>query len=231
MRYIEKAEGQPDCVRDFLDFFAEKTKDDPSSLSATYYDFRNPYKDDFLKLLIREQGGLCAYTGVGIDERLPAQLHGRPLAQWYKPHIEHLKPQSLCDPLEDLDYHNMVAALEVGGTNKEHFGAVAKANALLPVLPTQPACESRFSVDVDGNIYGHDVEAEQAIAILRLDHPTLTGWRRGAIRGYTHDADGRKRTNEELQANLPRMNWLENDRLKVFCFAIASAIRNELGIA
>ncbi|MCX6381780.1 MAG: hypothetical protein NT023_20275 [Armatimonadetes bacterium] len=296
MRYIEKAEGQPDCIRDFFSIqFSSRTENpdiSPQVYAVDYGAFGSGFeghekpKEELMKVLLKEQGGLCAYTGTGIDDRLPKgnsseiqqgisdsgdavvdssgevvdtnevdsaskKQDRKPSPRCYKPHIEHLKPQSLCkgelrdtgrevgiDVGEDMDYHNMVGALEVGGSEGEHFGAVARKNALLPVLPTQPDCEAHFSFDVDGNIKANDEEGKRAIDILRLDHKILTGWRRGAIDGWMKDEivndDGSVEdisfTNEELREHLTNVCVSENDRFEEFCYAIASAIKNELGI-
>jgi len=145
-------------------------------------------------LLIEEQKGLCAYTGVGLDDRLAARSPPRDDYS-FKPHIEHLKSQQQCraelqaqgglvgrDLGEDLAYANMVAAIEVAGTASEHFGAAYRGDRPLPIIPTNPACSSGFMYAETGDVLGTGADANATIENLNLNHETLSGWRRSAIR-------------------------------------------------
>ena len=158
MRYIAKpAESEAAaCIRGFVESQrAGRAEGIPwEELRLDYGSFsRAP---QLRNLLIQEQKGLCAYTGVGVDDRLVERVPQRE-GHSFKPHIEHLKSQHQCraeleanggivgrDLGEDLAYANMVAALEVSGTANEHFGAVCRGDLSLPIIPTNPACSSAF---------------------------------------------------------------------------------------
>ena len=186
-------------------------------------------------LLVQEQKGLCAYTGVAIDERLaerrPSRLSPPRTDYWYKAHIEHLKPEEQCraelqqsgglvgrDVGEDMVYANLVAAIEVAGTPSEHFGASFRGTKPLPILPTMPECESSFDYLESGRVVGRNEEADLTIANLRLDHPTLESWRRGAIRAF--QAVANDLSDEELVA-ISQFDGHSADRLVEFVFVIA----------
>lgn len=191
MRFLDKPDRPPEAIRAFL---AENLD------LAVNLDYRHAplRKSGLLAELVCAQGGLCAYTGVAIDERLShRQSAGSQDGLRYFAHNEHVKPQSWCrqelvdrglepgrDLGEDMDHRNIVAALGVGGSSestREIFGAAARPpNTLLPVLPTQPDCESRFRYLADGRIAGRDRDGATTIAMLRLDHATLEGWRSSA---------------------------------------------------
>jgi hypothetical protein len=147
-------------------------------------------------LLIEEQKGLCAYTGVGLDGRLVRRAPARDDYS-FKPHIEHLKPQQQCraeleaqggvvgrDLGEDLAYPNLVAAIETAGTASEHFGAAYRGDKPLPIIPTDRACSTAFVYTESGGILAAGTNAETTIANLKLDHKTLNDWRSGAIQGW-----------------------------------------------
>src|SRR5579871_3276391 len=75
-------------------------------LNCTYGDLPGDVKQALHQKLLKEQGGLCGYTGVRIAEETS--------------HIEHVYPQTLCriEPgrielygaKRDVDYHNVIAA-------------------------------------------------------------------------------------------------------------------------
>jgi len=145
-------------------------------------------------LLIAEQKGLCAYTGVGLNNL--ASRNPQNQDYWFKPHIEHLKSQHQCklelearggvygkDLGEDLAYANLVAAIEVVGAASEHFGAAYRGNRPLPIVPTNPACSAAFFYTATGDVFGNSADADTTISHLKLDHETLNEWRSGAVDG------------------------------------------------
>ena len=191
MRYIPKPQESPaaECIRGFMNAQMAGRAEGKSweETPVDYVHFtRGP---ELKKLLVEEQKGLCAYTGVGLDERLAAR---RPTNQvpprtdyWFTPHIEHIKPQRQCreelveqdrvvgqDAGEDLAYSNLVAALQVSGTAEEHFGAAHRGAKPIPIPPTDPACRTAFLYVESGDILGLSDIAWGTIENLRLDHPT-----------------------------------------------------------
>ena len=140
--------------------------------------------------LIAEQGGICAYTMVSINED--------------KSHIEHLKPQAVSRAErnfpETANYQNIVACFpkrHVAGKPKYKFGAIFREDAwdsLKFVSPLNTACEMRIRFGTDGTIRpwrSTDTGAVWTIQILGLDESVLTEWREAAIeaRGLSLLAD------------------------------------------
>jgi len=63
--------------------------------------------------LIHEQGFLCAYTGRSIDKG--------------SSHVEHIKPQAICEGREDVGYRNLLACFPADGGDVSYgYGAPLK---------------------------------------------------------------------------------------------------------
>jgi len=129
-----------------------------------------------------------------------------------------------------LDHRNLVAALEVRRKPPAHaeiFGAAAHGNEILPITPIQPNCEARFQFDEQGGIGGSDDEARVTIRLLKLEHATLAGWRRGAIAGF-FPAD-EELTREEIERRVQLLTMPSNGKLPEFSFCIRSYALSLLG--
>lgn len=164
----------------------------PDPCNLTYRDF--PDKVVLREALTREQYGLCGYTGTPVDDRI-RQFQPEAVDCSFSNHIEHLKCQKTCRAeviargeeygrvvADDLNYQNMIAALEVRGATVEHFGAVAKADRTLDLLPTMDGCEEHFVFrEGDGSVDGVDDAGANGISVLELNHETLKGWRLSAL--------------------------------------------------
>jgi hypothetical protein len=181
---------------------------------------------------------------------------------WFKAHIEHLKSQWQCraelthgggivgrDRGEDISYQNVVAAIEVAGTKAEHFGASVRGNSPVPIWPTTQACETSFAFFLDGTTRGSAPMANDTIAVLRLDHPTLNDWRAKEIdvwfalpdsatlpdnQGYDAESDTLPRPEdlsvERLNEIISIMVTPVNGKLPEFSFVIAQIARDALAI-
>lgn len=232
----------------------EGRKSDPSGHLIDYNNFTKGRQ--LREILISEQGSLCAYTGAGIDDvrlakRQPRQGIPPVTDYWYTPHIEHLNPQAQCradlvgaektpgvDKGEDIDYHNMVAALKVDGIGHEQFGAINERHETLPVKPTDEECDSRFRFDGLGQISGLDNGAIETIRLLKLDHKTLNDWRLGALEGFgflpgaSLDTQGFDPvppiSQEDLHTLKERMDTPFESKLVEFCFVIKSYAQSML---
>lgn len=204
---------------------------------------RFPGTSVLCSLLVEEQKGLCAYTGVGLDDRLVARAPGGlvpPRTDYsFKPHNEHLKSQRQCreelvekcgvvgrDEGEDMAYTNLVAALEVSGNPAECFGAAFRGDKEVPVLPTNPACTTGFLYTEDGGILGLIDEATATVSVLRLDHASLVGWRCGAIKAFL--PDGEKTPREDLQEIVAALEDDARSTLPEFSFVVAQVARDYL---
>lgn len=227
MKRISK-KTTPDCLQEFIN---AQCAIEPEPVNLTYRDFR--CKRELLAILTAEQFGLCGYTGSPVDERLPGYESPTGKATFGK-HIEHLKSQESCktelaacggrygrDLCDDLSYFNMIAAVEVRGAENEHFGAVVKKSFSLPVLPTVEGCDECFKFrEVDGGIDGLNEDAVQSINVLRLDHATLTGWRKSAIEAWLDPEIVQSR--EDLEKVARVMDQPTGGRLSEFAFVIKS---------
>lgn len=232
MRRIVKKQT-PDCLQTFID---GQLAIEPEPVNATYEDFRA--KADLLAILTAEQFGLCGYTGAPVDERI-SNLSSSGEAT-FRNHIEHLKCQDTCrreladrggeygrDLCDDLNYFNMIAAVEVRGAGRERFGAVKKDNLCLPVLPTQEECDEYFKFhEVDGGIEGLTEDAEQSISVLCLDHDTLNGWRKSAIDAWLDPEV--IQTREDFEEVALAMEQPVAGRLPEYAFVVGSIAKEYL---
>lgn len=231
MKYIAKTEA-PACLRDWIN--AQLGMEVP--VNVTYDAF--PCNKELLGELTDEQFGLCGYTGAPVDQgRVSGLKNSIDSPASFGNHIEHLKSQAVCKKEvryagqtygsvlgDDLNYHNMIAALEVKGSEGEQFGAVIKKNKSLPVLPTDSTCHNNFGYREDGGVDGRTEAGSAAISILKLDHPTLCGWRQNAIDVWLDEEILRSR--EDLDAVISAVQTVVDDRLAEFSFVIeAIALR------
>ena len=225
MRHIAKSPDRPASIREWL------VEQLPVGLNLEYKSFND--KPRLRGELIAEQFGLCAYTGTPLDERLGSFTHDDFV---FQPHIEHVKSRRVCqDELEarggiygrelceDMDHQNLVAALETRRNppaNSEIFGAAAHGDKLLPVTPFDPDCEKRFHFEDNGGIHGSDESARDTIRLLKLEHATLTGWRRGAIAGFFPTELNLSR--QDIESLIAALNEPANGKLPEFSFCVRS---------
>lgn len=169
--------------------------------------------------LLEEQGYLCCYTGIRIDEN--------------SSHIEHFKPQALCNDHEDVDYNNLLAAYPKGECS---FGARARKDKELFVSPLRGDCESRFKYDELGQIKASsddDNEAKETIVRLNLDDRferdgkvfagPLTDMRKRAIQSALYRGKyplSKKQLNYVIESYCQRG---KDNRFRPFCFIIQHA--------
>lgn len=95
--------------------------------------------------LCSEQGGLCAYC----MRRITADSS----------HVEHIVPQSLCAPGQDVAYDNMLAVCdgnEQSGSENALTCDRARGNAPLTVNPLRPETLANIRYRGDGLIYSTD---------------------------------------------------------------------------
>jgi hypothetical protein len=233
MRRIVKNQT-PDCLQTFID---GQLAIEPEPVNLTYRNFRA--QADLLAILTAEQFGLCGYTGAPVDERI-SNLKSTSGQATFRNHIEHLKCQATCrkeladcggeygrDLCDDLNYFNMIAAVEVRGAESEHFGAVKKKDLSLPVLPTQEKCDEHFKFrEVDGGIEGLKEEADQSISVLHLNHDTLKGWRKSAIAAWLDPEV--IQTLEDFEEVAQAMEEPVEGRLPEYAFVIGSIAKGYL---
>ncbi|KAM3100850.1 hypothetical protein ACKFKG_00060 [Phormidesmis sp. 146-35] len=180
--------------------------------------------------LLKEQGCLCAYTGMRIDGYV--NLHDPRVCYC---HLEHVKPQGHCTLQETVSYTNLVACYPKPNPKaKIPYGAEQKGNWPPPaeqhlfVSPLDPSCEIRFLFNLGGGIKSKEGDQAAATTIrkLALDHHDLTAFRRAAIQGTLGTQnnlsikDARKRL-KALKSNQHRQP-------EPFCFTLAQVLEKRI---
>jgi uncharacterized protein (TIGR02646 family) len=186
-------------------------------------------RKDLKLALIKEQGGLCAYTGLRIWHKTAS---GESNA-----HIEHLKPRSRSNredkPEETTDYGNLVACYP--GDRQPHpgFGAAQKADwpkdaqeAALFVSPLSEGCEGRFRYKINGEMLPSSPQDKAAVATiekLKLDDP------KGALRNLRGQCLARvlKLRSKEAQQWIHNLDGETGSRAE-FCFALRQALEGQI---
>lgn len=165
--------------------------------------------------LLKEQGFLCAYTGRRVDED--------------GSHVEHIKPQTKCEGLEDVEYRNVLGCFpEDGGDVSHGYGAPVKGGDWDPELFVSPCsedCERRFKFTWKGKISAANPEdsgAAYTIGLIKLDHDRLTDMRWKAISGFFgFSGKSTKLTTEEAQELLGKIDLPNSSgHLRAFCFVL-----------
>lgn len=148
-------------------------------------------KNDLKSALLQNQGFLCAYT----ELRLDGIQHC---------HIEHIIPQNQSPDL-DLTLTNLVACHPAdGGDSSLGYGAPFKAGQWIRLgqnflSPYAGVTADTFSFDQAGSVQGNSPAAQETIALLNLNHPSLQELRQRAIQA--HGLSLRKRN---LRAKAPQ---------------------------
>ena len=186
---------------------------DARDLAWGYDDMPSDVRQTVKASLVQEQGGLCCYTG----RRVTAE----------KSHIEHLKPQTLCENHEDTDYTNMLAAHPASDSKRCEYGAHKKDDWYdehLLVHPLRRNCEHRFRYKSNGKISptnAADAGAVETISRLGLDHHELVELREQAIHGILFE---KQLSESQAQRLMTRLEMRDgNGFFRPFCFAIKQA--------
>jgi hypothetical protein len=230
MRWIQK-QVEPLSLAQFL------AANGPIGVNLDY-DKGFTRKAQLLQELCTEQFQLCGYTGTPLDTSRLSRLDG-PMGIVFRSHVEHIKSQATCIREqrgrhetpgtvagEDVDYHNVIAALEVRGTDAERFGAVTRESDIVPMPPTQPACETEYLYLETGYVVARSTAADLSITDLRLNHDTLALWRLGAMDTFLPLRE--QTPSSELQSIIQVMTEPSNGILPEFAFVIAQLARDYL---
>lgn len=216
MKFIDKSKAP----HDIHTWVQTQPKDENGRpINCRYQHMPSEVKAVVKTCLLEEQGYLCCYTGLRIRDN--------------SSHIEHFKPQSLCDDLEDIEYRNLHAAFPHQDQERANFGAQKKDywyDPHLLVSPLDTSCEQRFRFRLSGKIEpvsANDEPARTTIEKLGLDDAELTRMRRSAIRAELglDGTKGKQVSNNKLlriSRNLCERNTHTNE-FREFCFAIQQA--------
>lgn len=217
MKYIEKQAQPPELIA----WVRENATDVDGVERAWGYDDMTANVRRAVKAsLLREQGGLCCYTGRRITSSTS--------------HIEHLKPQCLCVGHEDTDFSNLLAAYPSSDSGTPHcaYGAHAREDWYDPHLfihPRRRDCEQRFRYNLNGHIRPasqDDNATIETIKKLDLDHPELQKMRSESIFEALFAEDLSESQIRRLMTEVDRRDG--NGNFRQFCFVIKQACEKYL---
>lgn len=195
--------------------------------------------------LYREQGGICAYTGLKIRLKFDGNDDSREVDF----HIEHVLSQDRCKLDEnrgkDTAYANLLACWPRPNCGfPVHFGAVQKGDwpkkspdDALFVSPLQEGCSRRFTFNHRGEILPANPDDEAAVETIQrlaLDHKDLTAIRKRFIQGAFAPAGRQirlgeaRRLRDELDELCRQVDSGVNVELPPFVFAIRRALDREI---
>jgi uncharacterized protein (TIGR02646 family) len=180
----------------------------------------SPIKRVVKDALLREQGGICCYCGIGIRDD--------------DSHIDHFRPRHGPNayPQGELDYRNLHASCIYDRHEgaKPHCGMKKGSwfNVDLLISPLDPACETQFAFTAYGDIGPRtkgDEAAETTITKLGLRVDFLKKHRAMAIEAsglldQTIDASTLRAWADTIMQATPDGRFIE------FCFAISYVLKN-----
>jgi uncharacterized protein (TIGR02646 family) len=173
MKYIEKSSNEPSSLIDW------KTQDKMyKRQNSKWKRFGKPYKENFKKNLINEQGGICCYC----EQKLKTD----------DSHLEHLLPQKLDVFSESIfEYRNLLCSCQkdlITG-DPRHCGNSKGSwyDKQLFVSPLDIDCELKFKYSADGRIKSTDEASKETISHLQLDIDKLNSLRESAIEPFIID--------------------------------------------
>nr|WP_319396397.1 hypothetical protein [uncultured Desulfobacter sp.] len=217
MKKIVKG-GQPEAL---LQWRAYNNARSPQNIR---YGKANFPGEAVMTALLLEQGYLCAYTLLLIDEN--------------KAHVEHLKPQSICRQEdeereqngnncihEDVEWSNMVACFPQPGAKHPGYGAWKKDNWWCSqnfISPLAQTCESKFRYCKDGSIQNAvdgDIPARKTIKKLKLNCDPLKELRSKAIKaaGFHKRSKNPVRSIKAVERRIDQLKQKQGGRYAEFC--------------
>lgn len=182
-------------------------------------------KSQLRKTLLKEQGYICCYCTMRINEE--------------NTHIEHFIPRSDLEKGSELelDYANLLASCD--GVQEDPYSDKRHCNArkgadLIPISPTDEDCESYFRYDIDGGILptkepGKKERAEKTISTLNLNINRLRSMRKEKIDSIFFDEENNRLdlTHQEVELIIHQFNKRDKDgRFEPFCSAVISILQN-----
>ncbi|WP_325135696.1 retron system putative HNH endonuclease [Hymenobacter sp.] len=200
------------------------TKDLPN---FNYESIDQDTREAVLKALVKEQGGLCAYTGRSITAKTC--------------HIEHVLAQTHCKKRglhEDVSYYNMVACVPKPNTTLA-YGAIPKKSWPDPdkpdqvdkfVSPLSDDCERRFVFRYSGKVHpaegGGKEAAAETIKKLCLDNAALIRLRQSAILSAL-SPKGKPLPLSHVKQRLRQLETQTGEQ-EEFCFVLKQVLRQHI---
>jgi len=187
----------------------------------SWNDFQNPEKEKVKEALLIEQGYLCCYCGMRIENNSYTE-------------IEHIKPRKECIGDEEyraLDFQNFLASCN--GSTKEpkprevHCNNARGDKALL-ITPLNQECETKFLYIDGGKVLSEnpdDREMDILInRVLMLNAKKIKGARESIIKALESDFNGA--TINDIEEEILALSQKENNQFKEMCFVSAHYLQN-----
>ncbi|SER37804.1 hypothetical protein [Giesbergeria anulus] len=155
----------------------EWKRENSNSPQNIHYNYLGaPQRGPMLDAMVREQGGICAYTMQSI----------RCVDTVWQAHIEHIFPRSL-HPAQSVDWGNMVACIPKPNEHADYGAKLKDAYdpATSPFVNPTRNVASHFRFHENGELQGLTSEGEATVSpqVLHLNHPHLLNDRKGKIKG------------------------------------------------
>lgn len=199
--------------RELTQWFKAQHSSDQGQINCRYPNLPSDIRSIIKQRLLEDQGYICCYTGIRINDD--------------RSHIEHLKPQSrYFKNNEDVDYDNLLAAYPGANANQCLYGAHAKADWYDEdhlISPLSSQCETAFQFDLEGRIQStaSNTAAQNTTDRLKLNDASLTEMRQQAIQGLLFDDSISIKQAEKLLAEIYQKD--SHQKLRPFCFVLKQA--------
>jgi uncharacterized protein (TIGR02646 family) len=208
MKFIQKSRQEPNCVKSW------KRANKSLTVNKDYASMN--CHGQLRKILLEEQGSICAYT----MQRIEIDIC----------HIEHFIPQAQCQwsyqvhglaYSDDTSYHNMLACYP-GSEQSCEYGAIFKGSTQTQVSPLHQGCEKLFKFDANGRVEGATGAASSTINILNLNHRALIELRKSEISGRGVSKRSRRKKSQKQAEVLATevLNKDKNGAYSPFCLAV-----------
>jgi len=190
VKFIEKG-VEPPALTEWINSETKRRSEEgyPNPVPA-FNDIQNPLKSQITESLFRDQGNICCYCQRRLDSHPPIsvpqavlekmqEFNRRELVTYNRKSctIEHIKPQAICKPGEDINYSNMLASCSGREENpcNSHCN-LKRGQKPLHISPLDTNCEDHFIYNAVGEIIvrtDSDSVANSAISNLGLNVPPL----------------------------------------------------------
>jgi uncharacterized protein (TIGR02646 family) len=214
MKYIQKGK-EPE------NFSKWKAKQKSSDVNYDFNSLRKPEKPEVHNSLLSEQGYICCYCCMRVEQS--------------NSHIEHLDPQSKTDAELSVEYTNMLASCGRDTYEPEYrwpeYCGHKKADLAIGVSPLQANCEEFFDYSTTGEILPANnlddpKDAQTTIEVLGLNHYDLTEGRKQAFEALKQITQEEA---EDLDQNCQQMN--AQGQYQPFCNAVLYFLKNYFGVS
>lgn len=192
-----------------------KRENSTSPQNIHYDNLGKAQRDPMLDALVKEQGGLCAYTMKPITR----------IGDEWQAHIEHILPRSK-HPALSVDWKNMVACIPGRNVGCE-YGAKLKDGydpSLEPFVdPIKNGVSSQFRFFECGEVEGLTPDAASSVDenVLNLNHAELVNDRAAKIRGALDHKPTAKQARQRAQ-DLRKAD--RSGTLEPYCEAVAQVL-------